>query len=723
MSDNTLLSAGLSRRGFLTTSLTLGGGLMVAVHVPAFGQSAKDKSKALQPNAFITVDSNGHVTVTSLYTEMGQGVFTSMAMLVAEELQVDLKNITVEQAPADDKRFAHGIFGTQITGGSATIRAAYPSMRKAAATARVLLITAAAQQWKVSPDTCKAEHGVVIGPNGKKLAYGQLVSAAASLQVPTDVPLKAPTSFTVIGKSFHRVDTSGKVNGTAKFGIDTHLPGMLHAAIANCPVFGGKLKNVDDSKALAVKGVVKVVRLEDAVAVVAEHTGAARKGLAALVIEWDEGENAQVSTQTIADGVVEALKGKGIVSLNKGSFEDALKAEGARQVDYQFHSPNLSHAPMEPMNCTVQVGKDHCDIWLGTQAPVRAQAAAMAITGLPVEKVNVHNHFLGGGFGRRLDVDYVENATRIAMQFKVPVKTTWSREQDIQHDVYRPYFYDEVSAVVDKNGMPTAFKHRFAGSAVEARYNPMWLQNGLDTDAVDGAPSTYDFANHYVEFVAHELPMGMNSGFWRGVGPTHNMAVLETFIDELASEAKQDQVAYRRALLQDKPRALAVLNLAAEKANWGAPVEAGSGRGIAVVGSVSWNSYAAAVVDVKVDKSGQVTVTHVTTAIDCGQQINPDGIVAQMMGGHMFGLTAALFGNITLKNGRVEQSNFHDYQILRMNQAPSVEVHLVDNHEDPGGTGEIGTAVIQPALLNAVFAATGKRLRRLPIDSQQLKTV
>lgn len=723
MSIPTLTSVGLTRRGFLTTSLVAGGGLMLAMHVSAFAKTRSGQAKGFHPNAFITLDTKGHVTVIAPYAEMGQGVFTAVAMLVAEELQVDLKQVTIEQAPADDKLYAHPIFGTQITGGSATIRAAYPSMRKAAAMARVLLITAAANQWKVAPDTLKAEHGQVISPTGKKLAYGQLLAAAASLPVPTDVPLKTPASFTVIGKSFHRVDTVGKVDGSAKYGIDTHLPGMLHAAIATSPVFGGKLGKVDDSKALAVKGVHKVIRLEDSVAVVAEHTAAARKGLAALVIEWDEGANAQVSTQTIADAVVQALKGKGIVSTNKGSFEDALKVEGARQVDYSFHTPNLSHAPMEPMNCTVQVSKDLCELWLGTQAPVRAQAAAMAITGLPLDKVKVHNHLLGGGFGRRLDVDYVENATRIAMQFKVPVKTTWSREQDIQHDVYRPYFYDEVSAVVDKNGMPTAFKHRFAGSAVEARYNPMWLQNGLDTDAVDGAPSTYDFANHYVEYVAQELPQGMNSGFWRGVGPTHNMAVLETFIDELAAQAKQDPVAYRRALLQDKPRALAVLELAADKAGWGQPSEPGTGRGIAVVGSVSWNAYAAAVVDVKVDKNGQVTVTHVTTAVDCGQQINPDGIIAQMQGGHMFGLTAALFGNITLKNGRVEQSNFHDYQILRMNQAPSVDVHLVTNQEDPGGTGEIGTAVIQPALLNAVFAATGKRLQRLPIDPQQLKTV
>ncbi|MDB5979757.1 MAG: Aldehyde dehydrogenase [Pseudomonas sp.] len=723
MSISTLTSAGLTRRGFLTTSLLAGGGLMLAIHLPAFGETGTNHSKTLQPNAFITVDTKGHVTVTTPYTEMGQGIFTAVAMLVAEELQVDLKQVTIEQAPANDKLYAHPIFGTQITGGSASIRAAYPKIRKAAATARVLLITAAAEQWKVSPDTLKAEHGQVISASGEKLDYGQLVTAAASLPVPSDVPLKAPASFTVIGKPFHRVDTAGKVNGTAMYGIDVHFPGMLHAAVAASPVFGGKLGKVDDSKALTVKGVHKVIRLEDAVAVVAEHTGAARKGLAALVIEWDEGPNAQVSTQTIADSVVEALKGQGIVSTNKGSFNDALKVEGARQVDYTFHTPNLAHATMEPMNCTVQVTQDQCDVWLGTQAPVRAQAAAMMVTGLPVEKVKVHNHLLGGGFGRRLDVDYVENATRIAMQFKVPVKTTWSREQDMQHDVYRPYFYDEVSAVVDKDGKLTALKHRFAGSSVEARYNPAWLKKGLDTDAVDGAPSTYDFTNHYVEYVAHELPPGMNSGFWRGVGPTHNMAVLETFIDQLASLAKQDPLAYRQAMLQDKPRALAVLNLAAEKAGWGTPSEPGTGRGIAVVGSVSWDAYAASVVDVKVDKNGQVSVVHVTTAIDAGQPINPDGLIAQMQSGHMYGLTAALFGNITLKNGRVEQSNFHDYQIVRMNQAPSMDIHLVTSPENPGGAGEIGTAVIQPALLNAVFAATGKRLQRLPIDAQQLKTV
>ena len=715
---------GLTRRNFLVSSLTASGGLLVAMHWPVSALAATTApGKSLQPNAFIRLQPDGAVTLIVPFVEMGQGIFTSVAMLVAEELEVPLSSVHIEQAPANEATYKHPIFGTQLTGGSASIRAGYASMRKAAATVRVLLVSAAAKQWKVTPDSCKAQNAQVLHvASGRSLSYAALLPVAAKLPVPADAELKKPADFTLIGTSRHRNDSAGKVNGTALFGIDAKIPGMLHAAVVASPVLGGKVAKVDQAPALQVRGVKQVIVLDDVVAVIAEHTGAARKGLAALTVEWSDGVNGAASTEQMQAALVEALKGKGIIAKEKGSFDEALKAPGARQIEAVYHSPNLAHATMEPMNCTVRVSKDKCELWLGTQAPVRAQAAVAKLTGLAVEKVQIHNYLLGGGFGRRLDVDFVEQATRLALQAKVPLKVTWSREEDMRHDVYRPHYYDEIAAVVDAKGQPTALRHRFSGSAVSARYAPQWMANGLDPDAIDGAESSYDFDNLYVEFVAHE-PAGLTTGFWRGVGPTHNMGVLENFVDELAANAGQDPVAYRRTLLKSKPRALAVLDLAAQKAGWGQSTTAvpGSGRGVAVV--TSWNSFAAIVLDATVGKDGQVTVTRIVTAIDCGQAINPDGVIAQIQGGQLYGLTAALFGKITLNNGRVEQSNFHDYPILRINQAPKVEVYLVDSHEEPGGIGEIGTAVVMPAVLNAVFAASGKRLRNYPVDPTLLQSV
>lgn len=717
-------SAVPSRRTFLKVTGLASGALLVAIHFPSASEAADVVASSLRPSALLSIDAQGRVHVTCAYVEMGQGIFTAVAMLVAEELEVELQDVTIEQAPADDKLFAHPIFGTEITGGSASVRGAYTQMRQAAATGRTMLVAAAAQRWNVPPDTCRAESGHVTHTSSRRmLNYGELVSDAARLPVPADVAIKAPSDFKLVGKPTHRVDTLHKVDGGAQYGIDFQIPGMLLAAIAMCPVFGGKLGRVNDTQTMAIKGVRRVVRLDDAVVVVADHTGAARQGLAALEIEWHEGANAHLVTQDLGAELKAALKSKGFVQTSRGDFDAALRADGAQRIDYSFESPLLAHAPMEPMNCTIFVRDGRCDLWMGTQAPQRAKDALIRVTGLAPDKVEVHNFLIGGGFGRRLDADYVENAVRVAQQFDVPIKLIWSREQDIQHDIYKPCFHDEVSAVVDQAGTPTAFKHRFAGSAVIARYRPIWLDKGLDTDATDGAASSYRFPNHYVEFVPHELPAGMVTGFWRGVGPTHNMAVLESCIDDLAFRAGKDPVAFRRMLLKDQPRALAVLELAATKANWktNAPAPR-TGRGVAFVGSVSWNSYVAAVVDVKVHPDGSVELIHVTTAVDCGQPINPDGIVQQVESGHIFGLTSALYGNITIKGGRVEQSNFHDYRVLRMNEAPSMEVHLVASHEPPGGMGEIGTSVIQPALLNAIFSATGKRLMRLPIDPEQLKS-
>lgn len=715
--------ASSARRLFLVASAAAGGGLMIAAHLPMFVPDAAAATPAaapvFKPNAFVTIARDGKVTVTVPYTEMGQGTYTSIPMLVAEELEVRPETIAVVPAPPDEQVYGHPLYKLQVTGGSASVRAAWPQMRAAGATARVMLIQAAAQRWNVSPDTCRAENGQVIHvPTGRKLGYGALVDAAAKVPVPHDVALKPPSQYRVIGKSVHRLDARGKVDGSAKFGIDAVVPGMKVAAVAACPVFGGKLKSVDDSKALAVKGVRQVVRLDDAVAVVADHNGAAKKGLAALAIQWDEGPNAAFSNAAWASQLEQALKTKGQVAHNTGDFSKAVGL-GARRVDAVYLAPPLAHTTMEPINCTVHVHDGRCEIWVGSQAPARAQQFAARATGLPVEKVTVNNFLIGGGFGRRLEADYVEQAAKIGMQVKHPVKVIWSREEDIQHDMYRPFFRDEMSAVLDKSGRVMALSHRFAGSAVITRYAPVWVKD-IDGDAIEASETPYDIPTKYVEFVRAEPPAGLGTGNWRGVGPTHNVFVTEGFIDELANAAGQDPVAYRRAMLARQPRALAVLDLAAQKAGWGNKLPAGSGMGVCVADA--WGSYAAAVVEVAVSKEGQLAVRRIVTAVDCGQAIHPDGVIAQTQSGLVYGLTAALYGKLTIENGRVMQSNFHDYQALRINEMPVMDVHLVASEATPGGMGELSTVVVAPALLNAVHAATGKRFRTYPLPPDALKT-
>jgi isoquinoline 1-oxidoreductase beta subunit len=483
-------------------------------------------------------------------------------------------------------------------------------------------------------------------------------------------------------------------------------------------VFGGRVKAVDDTAAKAVKGVRQVVRLDDAVAVVADHMGAAKKGLAALKIEWDDGPNAKLNTADIAAELEKATLKPGAVAQNLGDVDKAM-ASAANKVEATYHLPFLAHATMEPMNCTVHVRNDGCEVWIGTQAIVRVQEAAAKVAGLPVDKVVVHNHLLGGGFGRRLEADGAARAVEIAKHVDGPVKVVWSREEDIQHDLYRPYWFDRLSAGLDQKGMPVAWKNRFAGSSVIARWLPPGFNNGLDPDSTEGAIDlVYDLSNMHVEYVRVEPP-GIPTGFWRSVGPSHNVFVTESFMDELAAAAKQDVVAYRRALLGKSPRAKAVLDLAAEKSGWGQPLPARVGRGVAL--QFAFGSYMAHVADVEVAKDGRVRVRRVTCAVDCGTAVNPDTIRAQLESGVIFGITAALHGEITLKNGRVEQSNFDTYEMLRIDEAPAIDVHIVHNFEPPGGIGETGTSLIVPAVANAIFAATGKRLRRMPVDPAALK--
>jgi isoquinoline 1-oxidoreductase beta subunit len=711
----------LSRRHLLFAGAAAGGGLLIGWRSDARARqlAAADKTPpvAFAPNAFIRIGRDGSVTLIMSQVEMGQGTYTSMPMLLAEELEVGLDQVQLEHAPPNDALYANPAFGDQETGASTSVRMFYEPLRRAGATARTMLVTAAAQTWKVDPGSCQASRGVVTHTaTRRKLTYAALADKAATLPVPKKVTLKDPEHFKLIGTPAKRLDTPAKVKGTTVFGIDVRLPGMKIATVAASPVVGGKVVSVDDSKAKAIKGVRQIVRLDDAVAVVADNMWAAKQGLNALVIRWDDGPNATVSTADVVKGLAAAAETPGAVVRNEGDAPAAI-AGAARKIESQYEVPFLAHATMEPMNCTVHFRADRCEVWTGTQVLTRAHRGAAQAAGLPTEKVVIHNHYLGGGFGRRLEFDNVPQAVRIAKQVEGPVKVIWTREEDIRHDVFRPYYYDRLAAALNADGQPTAWTHRVVGPAILARYLPAAFQNGIDPDGADGAAQLlYDIPAIRVEFVRHEEPV-LNTGFWRGVGVTHNSFVIESFIDELAAAAKQDPVEYRRALLRKSPRAQRVLDVATKAAGWGKSLRPGWGRGVSVLYS-GWDSYLCEVAEVEVSKAGEVRVHRIVCAVDCGTVVNPDTVKAQIEGGIIFGISGALWGEVTIEKGRVQQSNFHDYRTLRINETPAIEVHLVRNFEKPGGIGEPGTAVTAPALANAVFAATGKRVRKLPLEKQ-----
>ena len=709
----------LSRRRFLSVSAAVGGGLLIGFTTSPSIRNAEaaEAGGTFTPNAFIRIGSDGQIVLTMPYVEMGQGTYTSIPMLIAEELEVDLKQVRLEHAPPNEKLYGNPLLGgIQATGNSNAVRASWQPLRQAGATARTMLVSVAAKRWNVDPASCRAQSGEVRHvPTGRRLKYGELAADAARLPVPESVVLKRPEQFKLIGTSAKRLDTPAKVNGTAVYGIDARPPGVKIATLAQSPVFGGRVKSVDDAKAKAVKSVRQIVRLDDAVAVVADHMGAAKKGLAALVIEWDDGTHAKLTTNEIVGALEQATLKSGAIAQNIGNVENAMAA-AVTKVEATYQVPFLAHATMEPMNCTVHVRKDGCEVWVGSQVMARAQAAAAKTTGLPLDKVVVHNHLIGGGFGRRLEVDGITRAVQIAMQVDGPVKVVWSREEDIQHDMYRPLFFDRISGGLDEKGAPVAWNNRFAGSSVIARWVPPGFNNGLDPDTTEGAIDlVYALPNLHVEYLRVEPP-GIPTAFWRSVGPSHNVFVTESFMDELAAAAKQDPVAYRRALLDKTPRAKAVLELAAQKAGWGKPLPKGVGRGVSV--QHAFATYLAQVAEVEVSKDGAVRVRRVVCAVDCGTVVNPDTVRAQIQSGIIFGITAALHGEITLKGGRIEQSNFHDYQMLRMNETPAIEVYIVNSAEQPGGMGEAGTSAIPPAVTNAIFAATGKRIRKLPVANQ-----
>lgn len=713
----------LSRRTFLKAGAAFGGGLMIGWVTGAqaeVGDTLVSKAGDFAPNAFLVVNRDGKVAVTSPMIEMGQGTYTSLPMLVAEELDVDMENVSVHHAPPNDALYKNpNAFNLQITGGSTSIRSFFVPMRQAGAAARLMLLAAAAARLGVEQSELETRAGEVVhAKSGKTLSYGDLVDDAATLPVPANVALKNPDAFKIIGTPVKRLDSAGKINGSAEFGIDVRLPGMRVGTVAASPVFGGTLAAVDDKAAMSVPGVSEIIKLDNAVAVIADNYWSAKKGLEAANPTFNDGANANLSTADVVATLAKASERDGAVAQSKGDAAGAL-SNAAVKLDSTYENPFLAHTTMEPINCTIEVGKDGCDIWVGTQVPTRAQRAVAEALGLQPEQVRIHNHLLGGGFGRRLEFDFIVQAALIARQSSGPIKIVWSREEDVQHDMYRPYYYDRISAGLDDAGKLVAWKHRIVGSSIIARFAPFAFKNDLDVDAVDGAIDlAYDIPNLHVDYVREEPP-GIPTAFWRGVGPTRSVYVVESFIDELAGAAKKDPVDFRRTLLAGNPRALHVVERAAALSGWGTPLGARKGRGIALL--TSFGTYLAEVAEVSVADDGEVTVDKVFAVVDCGTVVNPNTVEAQMQSGIVYGLSAALWGAITLKNGRVEQSNFHDYRALRINEAPSITVEIVKSSAEPGGIGEPGTAALAPAVLNAVHAATGVRLRKLPIDPTQLK--
>jgi isoquinoline 1-oxidoreductase subunit beta len=709
-----------SRRIFIKGALA--GGFVFAFHLPAYGvnepeQAPDDTKNKLAPNAFIRIDRTGKTTFVMPQVEMGQGVYTAISMIIAEELDADFSTVVLEHAPPSDKLYANPQFGIQATGNSNSIRAWWRPLRKAAAGTRAMLVQSAAQTWKVDPATIRTENSVAIhDATARRLAYSALVERAMTLTPPQDPSLKDPKEFKLIGKPLKRLDTPGKVNGEVVYGIDAMLPGVKFATIAACPVFGGKVAHVDDAVAKKVPGVQQVIVLDDLVAVVGDHMWSAKKGLDALAIRWDFGPHAELSSEDIWQQLrTESVK-EGVVAKSEGDIAHGLATGEKFEAAYEM--PFLAHATMEPMNCTVQLKPDSCEIWIGTQVMTRIQQTVAKLTGLPEAKVTVHNHYLGGGFGRRLEPDMALSAVRVAQHWDgSPLKVVWTREEDIQHDIVRPCYRDLISAsLVD--GKFSGFKYKVCGSSVMARWFPPGFQKGVDIDSVDSAVDMpYDVPHFQVQYVRVEPP-GLTTGFWRGVGPNNNVFAIESFMDECAKKVGKDPIAFRRDMLNKTPRLKAALDLAAEKSGWGKPLPARVGRGVSA--QPSFASFLVTIVEAEVDTKGEVNLRRVTAVMDTGIAVNPDTIEAQLQGGIIFGLTAALYGEVTIKHGRVQQSNFHNYRMLRIDQTPPFEVHVIKSGEAPGGIGETGTTSAVPALRNAIYAATGIALRRMPIDRDVL---
>lgn len=700
----------LSRRDFIRVVSISGTGLILAVYLPSVVKGQKTL-KSFEPNAFLSIDPSGIVTITVARSEMGQGVHTSLPMLVAEELEVDWNSVRIEQALSHPTKY-----GSMVTGGSTSIRDSWDPLRKAGATAREMLVTAAAEIWKVDKSTCRAKNGLVIHDlTGRQSNYGELADKAAGLLVPTDVTLKNPKDFNILGKSIHRLDVEAKNTGKAVFGIDVKIPGMFVATVSRCPIFGGKVKSFDAANAKKIKGVVMVLQIPSGIAVVAENSWAAIKGQEALVVTWDEGPNTALSSASIHQFFMEESKKVGEVARKEGDPITSL-TNAVNKIEAVYELPFLAHATMETMNCTADVRENSAELWLPVQTPQWTQRAVSSITKLPPEKVKIHITLLGGGFGRRLMWDFAGEATILSMIIKNPVKVIWTREDDIQSDFYRPASCHRLQGSLDHNGQPLTWVHHMTGPSITAQLFPDQPRQG-PPDAIDGAAQLpYYFPNVLIDYVMANTPVRVT--WWRSVYHSQNAFVNECFMDELAVLARKDPYEFRMSTLPKDSRLKGVLELAAKKAEWKKSLPAGHAHGIAC--HFSFGSYVAYVAEVSVDR-GSVQVHRVVAAVDCGLVINPTIVEAQIQGAVAFGLTSVIKDEITIEKGRVIQNNFDGYSLLSIDEMPEVEVHIVPSKEAPGGIGEVGVPPIGPAILNAVFGATGRRIRKLPIKFEDLK--
>lgn len=719
------------RRIFLTSSAALGTGLLLGIHLSGCEEQKTNTERtatkttdtgapdlraanpvaSFAPNAWLQIGSDDRITVQVGSSEMGQGVMTAIPMLLAEELDADWSTISTQFAP-NDAAYTNSLIGQQLTGGSTTIRAFWTPLREAGATAREMLIGAAAQRWQVKAQDCHAEDGVVIHKaSGRRARFGELAEDAAKQPVPQQVFLKEAQDFRLLGTAQKRLDTPAKVNGSAVFGQDVHREGMLIASVLRCPVFGGTLKSFDASRAKAVPGLRKIFAIEGGVAIAGEDFWSVKRARDLVDVVWDEGPNANMSSASLHQQLQDALTQGGADAFKQGDVTQAIQ-NAATVLDAQYEVPYLAHACMEPMNCTAEIHKDRCDIWVPTQAQTRTQKTAENITGLPAKSIHVHTTYLGGGFGRRSEQDFVADALHCAKALGVPVKLMWTREDDTAHDYYRPATLNLLRAALDKDGQITAWSHRIAGQSIFSRVFPGAIKNGIDNTSVEGAANLpYAIPNRHITYALVQAPVPV--GFWRSVGSSQNAYVTECFFDELAKAAGKDPYALRMQWLADHPRHRTVLKQAADAAGWGQTLPAGQFQGMAV--AEAFGSICAQVAQISINADKQIRVHKVVCAIDCGMIVNPNTVEAQMQSGIVYGLTAALKGQITLSKGRVEQSNFHDYPMLRMDEMPAIEVHIIKSAESPGGVGEPGTPPIAPALANAVFAATGKPVRSLPI--------
>jgi isoquinoline 1-oxidoreductase beta subunit len=708
----------MNRRSFLKTSAAGTAGLLIGFYFPGEMETVAAATATGAPvvlNAWIHVGTDDLVTILIDKSEMGQSILTGLAMIAADELDCDWKKVRTEFAPAG-KVYFNPRFGAQGTGGSSGTPTSWDPLRKASATARTLLLEAAAQKWGVASSECSAENSTILhAATKRRLTYGSLAEAAAKLPVPQNLALKTPDQYRLIGKPTKRLDTPQKVNGSAQYGIDVRLPGMLYAVVARCPVFAGKVASFDAVKAKAIPGVKDVIQISSGVAVIADNTWTAMQGRHALDVQWDEGPNAKLTSAAISKQLADAAAQPGPVARKEGDVNAGL-ASAATKVEIDYEVPFLAHATMEPQNCTAHVRTDRCDVWAPTQAQTSSQATAARITGLGTDSVFIHTTFLGGGFGRRFEADFIGEAVEVSKAMNAPVKVTWSREDDMQHDYYRMVSHARCTAGLDADGWPVVWSSRVSSPSLLARFGP--LKDNFDHRSVESLDSVpYAISNILVDYQL--VNTGVPIGFWRSVGASQNGFFLESFMDEIATAGKKDPYELRRRLLSKSPRHLAVLETAAQNAGWGKPLPAGRFRGIALVSS--YDGYVAQVIEISVNRQERTLKVHrVVCALDCGRIVNPSSIDAQARSSIVYGLTAALYSAITIDRGRVQQNNFNDYKMLRCDEMPDVEVHIIPSELPPTGAGEFVVPPVAPALCNAIFAATGRRVRRLPVRPEDL---